>query len=394
MSVSTLTLRAARKLGALLIVSAGCAQPPEGSTFMLPQEQPQGDIELVASFWGSMPTGVTVARSGRIFVNFPRWGDRVDFTVAELKDGKPVAYPDAAINRLQKDRQADCLVSVQSVVVDPKDRLWILDTGSIEFGPVGAGGPKLIGVDLQENKIFRKILFPADVALHTSYLNDVRFDLRRGKDGMAFITDSAGEGPNGIIVVDLDSGKSWRKLNDHPSTKAEPRFLPIVEGQPLMARSAGDRPSHLTIGCDGIAISSDGKRLFYCPLCSRRLYSVSTDALADPDLPEERVAATVVDHGDKPAADGMETDSQGRLYVTSYEHNGILRRSPDGTYETLVHDPRILWPDTLSVAADNYLYFTNNQLERMPRFHGGKDRRQKPYTLFRLHIDAGPVLLR
>ena len=41
---------------------------------------------------GAMPTGVTVTETGRIFVNFPRWGDDVPYTVAELKDGKPVAF--------------------------------------------------------------------------------------------------------------------------------------------------------------------------------------------------------------------------------------------------------------------------------------------------------------
>jgi len=52
-------------------------------------------VETVAPFAGPMPTGVTVSREGRIFVNFARWGDAVEFTVAELKDGKPVPYPDA-----------------------------------------------------------------------------------------------------------------------------------------------------------------------------------------------------------------------------------------------------------------------------------------------------------
>jgi sugar lactone lactonase YvrE len=66
----------------------------------------------------------------------------------------------------------------------------------------------------------KKILFPQNIALPTTYLNDVRFDLRRGKEGIAYITDSAQNGPNGIIVVDLASGESWRRLNDHPSTKA------------------------------------------------------------------------------------------------------------------------------------------------------------------------------
>jgi sugar lactone lactonase YvrE len=80
--------------------------------------------------------------------------------------------------------------------------------------------------------------------------------------------------------------------------------------------------------------------------------------------------------------------------LTDYEHNGIQRLTPDGRYETLVHDPRALWPDTLSLAADGYLYFTANQLHRQARFQNGKDEREKPYALFRVKVDAGPVLLR
>lgn len=112
-------------------------------------------------------------------------------------------------------------------------------------------------------------------------------------------------------------------------------------------------------------------------------------------LSDAQVAETVVDHGEKGgASDGLESDSQNRVYLTNYEQNAITRRSPDGMYETLVHDPRVLWPDTLSVAQDGYLYFTANQLHRQPRYHNGQDLREKPYSLFRVRIDANPVTLR
>ena len=64
--------------------------------------------------------------------------------------------------------------------------------------------------------------FPPEVTMLDAYLNDIRFDLRRGKEGMAFITDSSEKGPNGIVVVDLATGKSWRRLNNHPSTRPSP----------------------------------------------------------------------------------------------------------------------------------------------------------------------------
>lgn len=364
----------------------------------LPTDEPLGALEPVAYFNGAMPTGVTVSHKGRIFVNFPKWGDDVSFTVAEIRNGEMVAYPDESINQTNPADQAAALVSVQSVVVDPVDRLWILDTGSPLFQPTKYGGPKLVCVDLKTDQVSKKILFPQDVALPTTYLNDIRFDLRRGSEGMAFITDSAQKGPNGIIVVDLASEQSWRRLHDHPSVKPEElqTFLPIVEGRPFLERQPDGSVKHgASMGSDGIAINADGTRLYYCPLGSRKLYSVDTNALSDQSLKEQEVGATVIDEGDRGgASDGLESDSAGNIYSTNYEHNAILRRSPDKRWETLTHDPRLLWPDTLSLATDGYLYVTANQLHRQARFHKGKDLRRKPYSLFRIRIDAQPVLLR
>lgn len=357
-----------------------------------------GTLEPVAYFDGPMPTGVTVSERGRIFVNYPKWGDDVRFTVAEIRDGQAHAYPDQAFNDTRPDDPAAALVSVQSVVVDPADRLWILDTGSPMFKPTEHGGPKLVCVDLASDKVVAKILFPRDVALPTSYLNDVRFDLRRGSAGMAYITDSSNKGPNGIIVVDLGSGESWRRLHDHPSTKAESirEFMPVVEGRPFIKKGRNGAPElAAAMGADGIAISADGSRLFYCPLASRRLYSVATDALADRSRSDAEAAATVVDEGDKGGgSDGLESDADGCLYATDYEHNALLRRRPDGLWETVAHDARLLWPDTMSIASDGYLYVTANQLHRQASYHDGQDMRRKPYALFRVRIDARPVRLR
>jgi sugar lactone lactonase YvrE len=328
-----------------------------------------------------MPTGVTVADDGRIFVCYPRWGDRVEFTVAELRDGEEIPYPDAAVNVFDRDRPGETLASVQSVVVDPAGRLWLLDTGSIELGPRIDGAAKLVCVDLQRDAIVRTIVVPPDVALETTYLNDIRFDLRRGEAGYAFITDSTnGEGPGGLIVVDLATGDCRRALHDHPTVSITPGFLAVIEGRPVPG---------LAMASDGIAISADGERLFYCPLASRRLFSVAVDALIGGDA-----ESTITDHGEKGASDGLESDAQGRVYATNYEHGAILRRSPDGDWETVVHGPDLLFVDTLSLAADGRLYFTVNQLHRQPDYQGGEDRRRPPYAVLRTPVDGTPVRLR
>ena len=72
-------------------------------------------------------------------------------------------------------------MNVQSVVVDPDDRLWVLDTGAPLLKTTVPGGPKLVCIDLKTNRVVKTILLPPDVAGVNSYMNDVRFDLSVGR---------------------------------------------------------------------------------------------------------------------------------------------------------------------------------------------------------------------
>jgi sugar lactone lactonase YvrE len=340
------------------------------------------DYEVVAEFTDLMPTGVTVSSTGRLFVSFPRWGDAVPYTVAEVIDGIACPYPDAVINKLDETGTEGTLVSVQSVVVDPAGHLWLLDTGSLSFAPWLANGPKLVEVDLVRNQVMRIIPVDGAAVTPTTYLNDVRFDLSRGEAGYAYVTDSQASGA--LIVIDLATGTSWAKLRGHRSTTAEPGYRAIVEGKVR---------DNYTVGADGIAISADGSRLYYCPLSSRRLYSVSTELLLDRAATDEATAASVVDHGDKGASDGLESDTDGAVYVTSYEHSAVLRFDPDGAWTTVMHGPDLLWPDTLALADDGYLYLSANQLPRTPLFNDGADDRVPPHRIVRKAVAGRPIHL-
>ena len=81
----------------------------------LPNEESLGELEPVFHFNDAMPTGVTVSHSGRIFVNFPKWGDNVSFTVSEIRDNKAVAYPDEVMNQTNPNDLADgiCICSIR-----------------------------------------------------------------------------------------------------------------------------------------------------------------------------------------------------------------------------------------------------------------------------------------
>ncbi len=373
-------------------IAATTATPATALPANAPAEKTIGQLEQVFAFHDAMPTGVTVTETGRIFVNFPHWGDDVPFTVGEIRDGKVVAYPDAAINEEDPKDPAKGLISVQSVVADGQGRVWLLDTAAPNFAAPKAGGAKLVAVDLAINKVVKTLVFPANVILPSTYVNDMRFDFRSGKEGTVYVTDSSVSGPGAIIVMDIASGKATRRLSGAKSTSVDPEFKPVVEGQAaLVSKGPDGKPKTMGVASDGIALSADGKTLYFSALSSRHLFAVPTEMLRDASVSEAQLNAAVKDLGEKGASDGLESDANGAVYAGDYEHNGIRKRLAEGNWQTIVHDPRVLWPDTLSVGPDGYLYFIANQLQRQAGFHNGKDLREKPYSLLRVKIDAAPA---
>src|SRR4051812_45812861 len=101
----SLTRNAARSWAAAMAVLslvglAGCShndatQPREPGKSPDPAavQMQTGPLEAVYEFNGPMPTGVTVSQDGRVFVNYPRWEDPIQFTVAEIRNGQEVPYP-------------------------------------------------------------------------------------------------------------------------------------------------------------------------------------------------------------------------------------------------------------------------------------------------------------
>lgn len=348
-----------------------------------------------------------------MFSNFPLGLDPTNtrYQVAELNSNNTESpYPSRDINTPPggaidysvypptSKGLANYLIGVQSVVVDPRDRLWILDTGraALANGTLTTskyGGPKLIGVDLASNSIFTTILFPPTVAYPDSYPNDVRFDLRpsisASGQGIAYITDSSSEGRNGIIIVDLGTGESWRHLENIPQVRPEPGFFVQVWGEPVYMNTGTGMPiTRLAFGADGITLSADGETLYFSVVSGRHLYAVPTSRLRDRSLSSELFATgSVMDMGQKGVSDGLESDSNGLVYAGSVEQNSIVTFDPNsGLVDTYVRDPRIEWTDTLSTGSDGYLYFTENQLWRSPNQQGGVDRRVKPFSAWRVPL--------
>ncbi len=300
-------------------------------------------------------TGVTVSEDGRVFVNFPRWSEDSAVSVAEVtKKGEVVPYPDAEWNlwrNATKDAitATDHFVCVQSVVADGHGHLWVLDPAAPAQDKVVPNGPKLVEITLATNKVERTIAFPEAIAPQGSYLNDVRFS----PDGKtAYITDSGAKGA--IVVVDLGTGKARRVLDGDPSTQPDKTVTVTADGKPLR------RPDGrgIEFAADGIALSPDGKTLYWQAIRGKTLYSVPTAALAT-GTPKPTVV------GENGPADGLIiAKASGLMYVSSPEDNSIkVRDLTSGKLTTLIADKRLRWPDTFGEAADGTIYITTSHIQ-------------------------------
>ena len=105
-------------------------------------------------------TGVAVSDEGRVFVNFPRWGE-IPMSVAEIEGGNLKPYPDIRWNSWGDGQSTgDKFVCVQSVFIDDENNLWVLDAGSFLGTGVVNGAPKLIKFNLASNSLER--VYPMD----------------------------------------------------------------------------------------------------------------------------------------------------------------------------------------------------------------------------------------
>ena len=332
-----------------------------------------------------VPVGIAASSDSRVFVSFSRAIDpAVTLSVAEVIDGTAKSFP-PGFEQGEGPASENRLLSVQSVYVDARDRLWMLDTGKVGTKPVAPGTPKLVAYDLKQNKVAHRISFPAGIAGAESFLNDLRVDLGRGAEGTIYLTDAAPKGPNALVVVDIASGQAVRKLENDVSVRPDASITLTVEGKQLIQLRGPDKGKPFVVGADGIALSPDGKYLYYSPLTSHRLYRVNTDALVEADA-----VAAVEDLGDKGFAnDGLWMDGDGRLYATDFESGAVKRRLPDGGWELLARGGAVSWPDSFAQLPDGRLLFTATQIHRSDRFRSS-DQRVKPFQILSMPVDARP----
>lgn len=335
----------------------------------------------VAEFDRLRAIGVSVSSDNRIFVSFPAREKDYKHALTEIVDGKTVVYPDQSWNNQSGDENSR-FVSVQDLYVDSNDILWVLDSkpsaGSI-FGKEANQKPegyfKLVKINLATNQVEKTYHFD-DLDKVASGLNDVRVDTEKN---LAYFSDP---GQSAIVVLDLATGKTRTLLSKHPATLADPELVLNYEKKEM--RNSDGNPFRSNI--NGIALTKDNRYFYFKPINKLNLYRIETRYLADTSLTEQALAQKIEDLGETTVTHGLVADKKGNIYLTSSLDYSIKYFTPDGQLHTLVQDSRLIWPDSLGIGSDGYLYFSCAQLQRDPQWNGGEDGTEYPYTLYKVKL--------
>jgi sugar lactone lactonase YvrE len=338
-------------------------------------------LEEVAQVGRYQPIGLGVSHKGRIFMTFPKKKNDKNYSynygLVELVKGQRIPYPNALWNQWDSTQAATRFVNVQAAVVDADDNLWVLDPSNPDDQAPVIAGIKLLKINLTTNKVERTYRFE-DLPRERTALNDVRIDTQRQ---LAYLSDPM---LAALVVLDLRTGKSRIVLQGDKSTAAEPGFVLRLDGKEVKDKTGKPFSSNV----NGIALTHDFKYFYFRAINQTKLYRIETQYLADPALMPAALASHVETVGETGVSHGMLADAAGNVYLSDSPNYAIRRVTPGGRFETLVHDPRLSWPDTFALGPDGYLYLTATQINRAPKWNGGESKVDYPFRLYRLKLPA------
>ncbi|PWF90840.1 hypothetical protein DD549_16685 [Shewanella algae] len=333
--------------------------------------------------------GISFTPSGRMLVSFHPFYEPETKVAEILADGSSKPFPNrdwqgcVRADGSQKDPDT-CLNWVLGLRTDANGIVWLLDSGQASPRVT----PKLVAWNSNTDKLERIIHLPSPVSLPESQHNDL---LISPKHQLIVIADEGiSTGPVGdkaaLVVVDLKTGQSRRVLQGHPSVMPDTK-RPIV----IDAGTAGQKSIPVYVGVDGIAMDKDEEWLYFAPLNKGELYRIPMLALANPSLPASVLANQVQFWAHKPNNGGLSIDVDGNLYLTEVGERriGIIPAS-SREYRPFAADPRMIWPDGVSLGADGFLYSAAAQLPLSAPLNDGKAENQPPYYIFRFKpLSAG-----
>lgn len=325
------------------------------------------EMEVVADL-PYPPGNIAVADNGDVYLTLhPEASPKIN--VAKLVDGEAQAFPN--VQWQPGGTEPHAFNEVLSVRIDQQQQLWVLDNGKH-----GLNNVRLFAFDLATGEMKKRFTFSrAEFALG-SHANDFQIS----NDGNFIIISDASvfaKNPS-LVIYDVKNDSARRVLEQHESVLAG-KFEPVVQGRKMTLFGLFT----VNPGVDGLVLDANNDFLYYASISADQLYRVSYKALIDNELSSAELAAQVEAVGAKTMTDGMAMDAEGNVYLSDLEHSAIVRRTPEGTLETLLKSASIRWPDGFSNGPNGQLYFTCSSLHQVIGLSADDIAQKGPYQIYR-----------
>jgi len=322
-----------------------------------------GTLEVVAEL-DINPGNVAVSNNGKVFMSVhPLRGKDLQLAMV-TNDGSYTPYPSNEYQTKKGEEAKKGFDTPLGIVVDKKDRLWIIDAG------LSIGKARIFAFQVETGEELYRFEIPAEIAPKTSFVQDLAID---EENEWAYLADF---GDPGLIALDI-TNQSFRKFRD--STMLAEDIDMVIDGKAQNFQGAPAR-----IGVNPITLSEDRDIIYYGAMSGTKWYSVPAKAFRDQSS-DDFIKSNIEVVGPKPICDGVATDSQGKHYFTNVQ-NGSIDVLENGKLSTLVKDEKINWPDNVRIGPDNWLYIAINQLHKSPAFTAGEDEAVLPYYILRVKI--------
>lgn len=326
--------------------------------------------EYARSPW--MINQVAVTSDKLLFLGAPRYA-RDKSTPSLIRrdpDGKLLPFPGNHWNEWEPGKEAsEAFVYLNSVHIFDDDTVWCVDQGSLNPGVFTAeesilqpGGQKIVQFDARTGDVLRIIRFGVDILPPGAQMNDLRLH-----DSVLYISDS---GLGGLIVHDLNSGRTLRRLSGQVVVRASDKKPPAILANIKGGKTFNPPQSDL------IEITRDGKWLYWASPTGP-LYRVATNYLSDPLVSDTKLLTFVENVFDNHFSGGCGMDSQGNIYFSETATHNITVLSPEGNFQTLVEDKRLNRPDGSFITRDRQLLIP----EKVP-----VDTSAMPYVIFAVSL--------
>lgn len=335
-----LTLAVVLLIGVRLLYGGGKPYPDISTEPSVAAERVSAPIRL------PYPPGMVASTpDGRIFYTYHMLHKPERFSqdmLFEWKGGEAVPWP-------SEEMQPE-FYGAMGIVADTQGRLWMVKPGAL-----AGQQTRLMAIDMASGELVVDHLFEEGIAGSAQ-------DLRVSPDGNTVYLADTGLLkfiPASLVVFDVPSGTARKVLEGHPSVSPQDWVMHKSNGKP---NKIAFGLVTFVVGVDGIALSADGDWLYYATMTHDSAYRVPTSSLLDASLSDDAIATSIEFVGYKPMSDGIELLPDNTLIITDVENGGLAALSPDGKLETLTKSSEVDWADSVTIAADGSIWFTDSRL--------------------------------